>query len=86
MNIDQALIELCRKHDLTAISLGTTVHLSKPHFTAYAHAASAESVYGYSGSEIADTAVVAITHAIQRVNEARACVVEVPAIEMDVAA
>lgn len=86
MNIDQALIELCCKHNLTAISLGATVHLSKPHFTAYAHAASAESVYGYSGSEIADTASEAIAHAIQQVNEARACVVEVPAMELEVGA
>lgn len=82
MNIDQALIELCRKHELTALSIGTTVHLDKPHFSAFAHAATPESFYGYGGNGIEATATEAIAHAIQQVNEARACVVEVPDMEL----
>lgn len=86
MNIDQALISLCRKHDLTALSVGVTTPSDDraPWFTTYAHYTLNGERGCASGSE--PTAAEAIAHAIQQVNEARACAVDVPAMELDVAA
>lgn len=86
MNIDRALIELCRKHDLSALSCGVSmcfVAAGNP-FTAYAHwgpdeARQCEQGHGVTFSD-------AVAEAIQRVNKTRACLVDVPAIEMGVAA
>jgi len=86
MNIDQALITLCRKHDLSALSLGVSGSDSRPkgfYFSAYAHAPGAEGLHTYSAQAIEATASEAIAHAIQQVNEARACVVDVPAMELE---
>ncbi len=85
MNIDQALIALCEKHDLVSLDVGVSrIADTAPWFTSYAQ-------WYHSGERLCRhgsmaTASEAIAHAIQQVNEARACVVEVPAIEMDVAA
>ena len=86
MNIDQALIALCEKHDLTALSVGVTTPSDDraPWFTTYAHYTLNGKRGCASGSE--PTATEAIAHAIQQVNEARACVVDVPAMELDAAA
>ncbi len=81
MNIDQALIALCRKHDLTALSVGVSMPAdSAPWFTTYAHyLMNGDRRCGGASSA---TATEAIAHAIQQVNEARACVVEVPDMEL----
>lgn len=79
MNIDQALIALCEKHDLNALSVGLTIspNTGRRWFTAYAHyTVAATQGTGATASE-------AIAHAIQQVNEARACVVDVPAMELE---
>lgn len=78
MNIDQALIALCEKHDLLSISVGTSSSptTGRRWFTAYAHYdEAAKQGTGPTSSE-------AIAHAIQQVNEARACVVDVPEMEL----
>lgn len=81
MNIDQALIALCRKHDLTGLHVGPTIAPSgKVRFVAYAY-------WNHITSEAArigmgTTTNDAIAHAIQQVNEARACVVDVPDMEL----
>lgn len=85
MNIDQALIELCRRHDLTAISCCVSMQVVLPEnrFTAYVHWALDGERKCHDGHGA--TAAEAIADAIQKVNEARACVVEVPAMELEVA-
>lgn len=86
MNIDQALIALCRKHDLSALSLGVSgsdTRVGGFYFSAYAHAPGPEGLHTYGAQAIEATASEAIAHAIQQVNEARACVVEVPAMELE---
>lgn len=83
MNIDQALIALCEKHDLTALKIGPSRSPRRANgyvFVAYAN-------YEHNGVSTATqgiqpTASEAIAHAIQQVNEARACVVDVPAMEL----
>lgn len=81
MNIDQALIALCHKHDLIALSLGVSMSADrKPRFTTYAHYRMNGERECASGSE--PTTTEAIAHAIQQVNEARACVVDVPDMEL----
>lgn len=84
MNIDQALIALCRKHDLTAITIQTLASKHRPLgyvFNATAHF-EADGELECKGA-LEATAAEAIAHAIQQVNEARACVVEVPAMELE---
>ena len=86
MNIDEALIALCRMHDLTALSVGVSGSDTRPkgfYFSAFAHAPGPEGPHTYNGSSINGTASEAIAHAIQQVNEARACVVDVPAMELE---
>jgi len=79
MNIDQALIALCEKHDLRALNIGISFknETGRRWFTSYAHFDEAAK----QGS--GPTASEAIAHAIQQVNEARACVVDVPAMELE---
>lgn len=62
MNIDQALISLCRKHDLTALSVGVTTPSDDraPWFTTYAHYTLNGERGCASGSE--PTAAEAIAH------------------------
>ncbi|MFN3424863.1 MAG: hypothetical protein ACK40C_09190 [Novosphingobium meiothermophilum] len=86
MNIDEALIDLCKKHDLTALSVGVSSSFSRPKrffLSAYAHAAGPEGLHTYGGSSISGTASEAIAHAIQQVNEVRARVVDVPDMELE---
>lgn len=83
MNIDQALIALCRKHDLTALTVGPSISpmTGCAHFTAFAHFVDGNHPTARMAHEA--TATEAIAHAIQQVNEARACVVDVPAMELE---
>lgn len=86
MNIDQALIALCRKHDLVSLSVCAIASESRGRgffFSSSAQYIANGERAGANG--IADTSAEAIAHAIQQVNEARACVVEVPAMELEVA-
>lgn len=79
MNIDQTLIALCHKHELTALNVGPSISpmTMEAHFTAYAHYEKA------AKQGVGPTSAEAIAHAIQQVNEARACVVDVPAMELE---
>jgi|GEM_PF-6222181 len=83
MNIDQALIALCEKHDLTCLQI--QAFKSSRRASGYAFTANAH--YDANGKgecqcAIEATASEAIAHAIQQVNEARACVVDVPEMEL----
>lgn len=81
MNIDQALTALCEKHDLTGLHVGPTIAPSgKVRFVAYAYWNHV--THGAARIGMEATASEAIAHAIQQVYEARACVVEVPAMEL----
>lgn len=86
MNIDQALIALCRKHDLTSLQVGPSISptTGAVMFVCYAHWTQGDHQTAKMGHEA--TAAQAIAHAIQQVNEARTCVVEVPAMELEVGA
>lgn len=89
MNIDQALIALCEKHDVFSLDVGVTTSpvTGRRWFTAYAHyTGAAKQGVGAVKQGTGPTASEAIAHAIQQVNEARACVVEVPAMELEVGA
>lgn len=83
MNIDQALIALCRKHDLDSLSVA--IIASDKRAAGFFFSACAQYIANgkrNGASAIEPTATEAIAHAIQQVNEARACVVEVPAMEL----
>jgi len=83
MNIDQALIALCRDHSLIGLSIQVTPSAPRPSgfvFCAFAHWE--QGGEHHCASSIEATAAEAIAHAIQQVNEARACVVDVPAMEL----
>lgn len=85
MNIDQALIALCRKHDLTRVEVSGCI----PEWDGGGQFFAASGFWRDSGGNLncrhanGPTASEAIAHAIQQVNEARACVVEVPAMELE---
>jgi len=84
MNIDQALIALCEKHDLHSLQIsvmGSDSRSSGYCFTAFAHWF--QNSFQYCRHSMEATASEAIAHAIQQVNEARACVVDVPAMELE---
>lgn len=84
MNIDQALIALCRKHDLHSVQISIMESDNRSNgycFTAFAHWLQAGVQYCRHSTKA--TASEAIAHAIQQVNEARACVVDVPAMELE---
>lgn len=84
MNIDQALIALCQKHGLASLSI--TAIAAPWHESGFFVTAGAQWEEGnvrHCRSSNEGTATEAIAHAIQQVNEARACVVEVPAMEID---
>jgi hypothetical protein len=82
MNIDQALIALCEKHDLSALSYGVSID----HVTGHTWQTSFANWYhhGVNTARMGRGATPqdAIAHAIQQVNEARACVVDVPEMEL----
>jgi hypothetical protein len=86
MNIDQALIALCRKHDLAALSVNVLAADHRPDgffFSVNAQWLTAGERYCASSNE--GTVSEAIAHAIQQVNEARAAQVEVPVMELETA-
>jgi len=83
MNIDQALIALCEKHDLTSLNIQLTQSVSRPSgfaFTTFAHWEQGGEYH--CAHSIEASSAEAIAPAIQQVNEARACVVDVPAMEL----
>jgi len=85
VNIDQALIALCRKHDLTSLSVQAQISHQRASgfaFTTFAHCAMrGEDICRFATEA---TASEAIAHAIQQVNEVRACVVDVPDMELEI--
>lgn len=86
MNIDDALVALCRTHNLTALSCHVSMEVVLPEnrFTAYVHWAldGVRQCHDGHGASVSE----AIAHAIQQVNDTRARAVDVPAMKLDVAA
>lgn len=83
MNIDQALIALCEKHDLVSLTISAIATSTREN--GFMQCADAQFMRGGARvccSSTDDLISEAIAHAIQQVNEARACVVDVPAMEL----
>ncbi len=81
MTLDQTLIALLEKHDLTSVSLHAQRGTYKNHFYCFAH-------WTAGGCETASgpTITEALANTIAKANEARVQPVDVPALELGEAA
>lgn len=79
MNLDQTLIALCEKHDLTSVSLHASRGTYRNDFYCFAHWAGQGCAAHERGASITE----ALTKTIAAANEARVQQVEVPALELD---